>query len=55
MRKYELVVIWHGDAEPEVFTYDSEDEAEQAGANLKYVFGRQLEWYGTRPKREERR
>lgn len=56
MKRYELVVIWSGDPQPEIYkNFKSEDEAEKAGANLKYVFGRQLEWYGARPATEERR
>lgn len=55
MKRYELVVIWSGDPEPEVMTYDTEDEARRAGENFKFVFGNQLEWYGVRPKLNERR
>ncbi len=55
MRKYELVVIWSGNPEPDVMVFDSEDEAERAGDNFKFVFGNQLEWCGVRPQRDERR
>ena len=51
MRKWELVVIWSGSTDKAIFTYDSQEEAEKAGDDFKFVFGNQIEWYGVRPNR----
>ena len=41
----ELVVVWSS-GEINRYTYSYEAEAEEAGRNLKTVFGNQVEWYG---------
>lgn len=44
---YELVIIWaNGDAD--VYTYATEEEAEQGGQNMVMALGSQVEWYGVR-------
>lgn len=50
--KFELVVIWET-GEKDIFEYENEREAEQAGANMTKAFGRQISWVGTRQKRGE--
>ena len=46
---YELVVVWD-DKSKNVWEYASEEEAEQAGENMRMALGNQIAWYGTRPK-----
>lgn len=47
---YELVVIWDT-GEKQIYPCSTEAEAEQGGQNMKMAFGKQIAWYGTRPKR----
>ena len=48
--KWELVVVWaFGDVDKDVYEYDTEAQAEKAGAGMKMALGDQIEWYGTRP------
>lgn len=44
---YELVVVW-GTGEMDIYKYNTEEEAENAGRDMKMVFGGQISWYGTR-------
>ena len=44
---FELVIIW-STGEKEVYGYDTEARAEDAGQNMKMVFGNQISWYGVR-------
>lgn len=46
---FELVVIWWN-GEKDIFEYDTREEAEQGGRNIKTACGNQVEWYGVRPK-----
>lgn len=50
MTLYELVIVWNT-GDKDIYEYDTEEEAEQAGRNMQFVFGKQVEWYGTRKKR----
>ena len=45
---YELVIVWDT-GEKEVFTYNTEEEAEKAGEGYKTAFGQQI-WYCVRDK-----
>ena len=46
--KFELVVVWEN-GDKDVYTYDTEAQASEAGDGMKVAFGDQIEWYGTRP------
>ena len=46
---YELVVVWD-DGSKDVWDYDTWEEAEQAGQNMKFALGDQVAWYGVRRK-----
>lgn len=46
---YELVVVWD-DKSKDIWEYASEEEAEQAGENMRIALGNQIAWCGTRPK-----
>lgn len=46
---YELVVIWDT-GEKDIYTYETEAEAEQAGRDMKIALGNQISWCGTRRK-----
>lgn len=47
MMNYELVIIWEN-GEKDIYKYDSEDRANRAGEEMKFCFGNQISWYGTR-------
>lgn len=47
---FELVVVWD-DGSKNIYEYASEEEADQAGDNMKMALGNQIAWYGTRRKR----
>ena len=47
--EYELVIVWE-DGATDVYEYNSEAEAEKAGAGMKTALGNQITWYGTRRK-----
>lgn len=47
--KYELVIIWEN-GNLDVYEYDSQESAEQAGVNMVMALGNQIAWYGTRRK-----
>ena len=51
MTLYELVVVWDT-GEKDIYTYNTLDEAEQAGRDKKVALGNQIAWTGTRRKRE---
>lgn len=42
---YKLIVIWDT-GEKQVYAYKTEAKAEQAAINLKFAFGKQIEWTG---------
>ena len=44
---YELVIIWD-DGGKEIHQYPTREQAEQAGAGMRFAFGRQVSWYGVR-------
>ncbi len=45
---YELVIIW-STGEREIYTYDTEADAESGADNMRMVFGNQIVWTGVRP------
>ena len=45
--RYELVVIW-ATGEKDIFSYNSREEAEKAGAGMLTALGNQIDWYGVR-------
>lgn len=47
--KYELVIIWY-DGVKNINEYDDEDKAYERGAEMKSLFGEQIEWWCVRPK-----
>ena len=47
---YELVIVWLT-GETDIFTYNTEEEAQKAADGYKIAFGSQVEWTGTRRKR----
>lgn len=49
MLKYELVIIW-ATGEKEIYTYNTEEQAEEIGQGMKMAFGNQVQWYGVRRK-----
>ena len=51
MTLYELVVVWDT-GEKDIYTYNTQEDAEQAGENMKVALGNQIAWAGTREKRE---
>lgn len=44
---HELVVVWD-DGSQQVYPYNSREEAEQGGENMKFALGNQVKWYGVR-------
>ena len=46
---FELVVVWDCGGK-DVYEYATEEEAEQAGANMRMALGDQIAWYGSRRK-----
>lgn len=48
--KYELIVIWET-GEKEIFEYATEEQAQEACNDFKYIFDNQVAWAGTRLKR----
>lgn len=46
---YELVIIWEN-GDKDIYEYDTQERADRAGAEMKFAFGRQISWYGTRKK-----
>lgn len=48
--KYELVIVWET-GKTEVFEYNTEEEAYNAGIGMKVALGNQISWYGVRRKR----
>lgn len=46
---FELVIVW-SDGNKNIYEYNSQEEAEQAGANMKMALGNQIVWFGTRQK-----
>lgn len=47
---YELVIVW-ATGETEVFTYNTEKEAQESGYGMRTALGNQIEWWGVRRKR----
>ena len=45
--KTELIIIWET-GEKEIYSYETEEEAETARKELKMVFGEQISWVGTK-------
>ena len=51
---WELVIKWEcGDLT--VYSYDTRAEAERAGDGMEMALGEQIQWYGVRPRKHERR
>lgn len=48
--KYEVVIIWES-GEKEIWTYDTEEEAELSSKECKMIFGEQITWIGIRKAR----
>lgn len=47
---WELVIKWEcGDLT--VYSYDTRNEAEQAGDGMEMALGEQIQWYGVRPRK----
>lgn len=46
---FELVIVW-SDGNKNIYEYNSQKEAEQAGENMKMALGNQIVWFGTRRK-----
>ena len=44
---WELIVVWE-DGTTSFYKYDSEDEAEQGGVNMRMALGNQIAWHGVR-------
>ena len=49
---FELVIIWDT-GEKDVYTYNTEIEAETSGKNFKMAFGNQISWFGVRKGKNE--
>lgn len=47
---YELVIIWSDGGRQIYGGYDTEQDAEDAGAGMKIALGNQIQWYCTRRK-----
>lgn len=47
--KYELVVVW-ANGEKDVYEYETREQAERGGENMKMALGNQIAWCGTRRK-----
>ena len=48
---YELVIIWeYPEGDKVIYTYDSEEEAEQAQKGMRMALGNQIAWSCVRPK-----
>lgn len=47
---YELVIIW-STGEKEIVVCKTETECDKVAANMRMVFGNQIEWAGSRPKK----
>lgn len=45
--RYELVIIWFN-GDKNIYTYESREAAEQAGAGMRVALGEQIAWYGVR-------
>lgn len=49
--KYELVIVWEcPEGTKAIYTYNTEDEAEQAEKGMKIALGNQIAWSCVRPK-----
>lgn len=49
--KYELVIIWKcPEGTKAIYTYNTEDEAEQVEKEIKIALGNQIAWSCVRPK-----
>ena len=44
---YELVIIWWDD-EKEIYQYPTKEQAERAGREMCFAFGKQITWHGVR-------
>lgn len=44
---WELIVVWDTD-DTDIYEYHTEDEATQAGRNMKIALGNQIAWWGIR-------
>ena len=47
--EYELVVVWDTGG-TNIWVYDTWEEADQAGRNMRIALGDQVFWYGVRRK-----
>lgn len=46
---FELVIIWET-GDKDVYEYNTIEDADRAGKNMKMALGNQITWYGTRRK-----
>lgn len=44
---WELIIVWDTD-DTDIYEYRTEEEATQAGRNMKIALGNQIAWWGTR-------
>lgn len=44
---WELIIVWDTD-DTDIYEYRTEEEATQAGRNMKMALGNQIAWWGTR-------
>lgn len=46
---FELIVVW-ADGSLDLYEYPTKDEAFRAGCDMEIANGKQITWYGVRPK-----
>lgn len=51
---WELVIKW-ASGDKTIYSYDTRAEAERAGDGMETALGEQINWYGVRPRKYERR
>lgn len=44
---YELIIVWDN-GDKDIYTYNTQEEAERGADNMRMAFGNQVTWAGTR-------